>query len=115
MVDGTYLKVVSSGDAGICKVYGLQVTQIVAVKRLRGRGHYSLWLVHKSKNSTAWKRQFPHKFKKKMPNDYILELQIVIWQKNDAHFFCPIAKSISRLSIDKFSVLTLFCDSWHEP
>jgi len=39
MVDGTYLKVVSSGDAGICKVYSLQVTQIVAVKRLRGRGH----------------------------------------------------------------------------
>lgn len=38
MVDGTYLKVVSSGDAGICKVYGLQVTQIVAVKR-----HKVLW------------------------------------------------------------------------
>jgi len=39
----------------------------------------------------------------------------VVWQKNDAHFFCPIAKRISRLSIDKFFVLTLFCDSWHEP
>jgi len=61
MVDGTYLKVVSSGDAGICKVYSLQVTQIVAVKRLRGRGHYSLWFVLESKDSAAGKKAVsPH-------------------------------------------------------